>query len=110
DNIEPWIRGQLESGERLMGFGHRVYKTYDPRGAALKEMIKAYQMDDPFLKMSLKIEETAVRLLEEYKPGRGLYPNLEFWAAGIFRTVKMPRELYTPSFCLSRIAGWSAHI
>lgn len=111
ENAEPWIRHQLEAGERLMGFGHRVYKTYDPRATALKEVTKSLATDDnPLFKLALYVEETAIRLLKEYKPGRDLYPNLEFWTAGVLRTVELPSELYTPTFCLSRVAGWSAHI
>jgi citrate synthase len=110
ENVEPWLRAQLEQGKRLMGFGHRVYKVYDPRAAALREMIKQHGDQDKFLKLSLLVEKTAVRLLKEYKPGKNLYPNLEFWASGIFRTIKMPQNLYTPTFCCSRIGGWSAHI
>lgn len=110
ENAEPWLRDQIEKGERLMGFGHRVYKTYDPRGAALKEVVKQFSGDNPLFKLSLHVEDVAVRLLNEYKPGRNLYPNLEFWAAGVLRTIKLPRELYTPSFTLSRIGGWSAQI
>ncbi len=110
DNIEPWLRKKLENGERLMGFGHRVYKTYDPRGAALRSIVKKFSADNHLFKLSLKVEKEAVRLLKEYKPGRDLYPNLEFWAAGVLRTVELPRELYTPTFCIARIAGWSANI
>jgi len=110
DNAEPWLREQLESGKRLMGFGHRVYKTYDPRAAALKVVTQQFSDESPLFELSLYVEEVAIRLLAEYKPGRNLYPNLEFWAAGVMRTIDMPRELYTPTFCLSRIAGWSAHV
>jgi citrate synthase len=56
------------------------------------------------------VEETAVRLLKEYKPGRNLYPNVEFWAAAVLRGVRIPTDLYTPTFGLARMAGWSAHI
>ena len=110
DNIEPWIRSKLENGERLMGFGHRVYKTYDPRAAALRSIVKKFAADNHLFKLSLKVEQVAVKLLEEYKPGRHLFPNLEFWAAGVLRTVELPRELYTPTFCIARIAGWAANI
>lgn len=110
DNVEPWLREQLEKGERLMGFGHRVYKTYDPRAAALRSIVKKFANDSKLFDLSLKVEKTAVKLLEEYKPGRQLYPNLEFWTAGVLRTVELPRTLYTPTFCMARIAGWSANI
>ena len=110
ENIEPWLRKKLENNERLMGFGHRVYKTYDPRAAALRSMIKQFAAENHLFKLSLEVEKKAVKLLAEYKPGRDLYPNLEFWAAGVLRTVKLPRTLYTPTFCIARIAGWSANI
>lgn len=110
DNIEPWLRKKLENNERLMGFGHRVYKAYDPRAAALRSIVKQYAADNYLFKLSLLLEEKAIELLEEYKPGRKLYPNLEFWAAGILRTIKLDQTLYTSTFCLSRIAGWSANV
>lgn len=108
-NVEPWLRAKLERGEKIMGFGHRVYKTYDPRGAALKKIVAEFAQTNRLFKISLLVEEKTIELLEEYKPGRRLYPNVEFWAAGVLRTI-LPRELYTPTFCTSRIAGWVAHI
>ncbi len=110
ENIEPWIRKQLENDVRLMGFGHRVYKAYDPRAAALRSIVKKFAAENHLFKLSLEVEKKAVKLLAEYKPGRNLYPNLEFWAAGVLRTVELPRTLYTPTFCIARIAGWSANI
>lgn len=110
DNVEPWLRKKLESNERLMGFGHRVYKTYDPRAAALRSIVKKFAAENHLFKLSLLVEKKAVELLKEYKPGRDLYPNLEYWAAGVLRTVELPPELYTPTFALSRIGGWSANI
>lgn len=109
-NAEPWLRSKLGAGERLMGFGHRVYKTYDPRAAALREVTKKFADHSPLFKLSLHVEEVAIKLLQEYKPGRNLYPNLEFWAAGVMRTIDLPRTLYTPTFCVGRIGGWGAHI
>lgn len=110
ENAEPWLRAQIEAGERLMGFGHRVYKTMDPRAAALRVVADQFRGEDPWLDLSVHVEKEAVRLLEEYKPGRNLYPNVEFWAAAVLRGVEIPKDLYTPTFGLARIAGWSAHI
>lgn len=110
DRAEAVLRAKIEKGERLMGFGHRVYKTWDPRAAVLKRVAESMAGKDPLLDLSLAVEKVAVRLLEEYKPGRNLYPNVEFWAAAVLRAVGVPRELYTPTFCCTRIAGWSAHI
>ena len=110
ENAEPWIRKQLEAGNRLMGFGHRVYKTYDPRALALKAVTQELASDNnPLFKLALYVEEVALKLLDEYKPGRKLYTNLEYWTAGVLRTVQLPEALYTPTFCLSRVAGWSAN-
>lgn len=109
-NAESWIRSKLEQGERLMGFGHRVYKTRDPRAEALRFITSELSSTDPWFDLANHVDETAVRLLEEYKPGRQLYTNVEFYAAAVLRAVKMPETLYTPTFTASRIVGWSAHV
>lgn len=110
EEAEPWIRKRLEAGKRLMGFGHRVYKTRDPRAEALREVSEKLSGEDPWFHLAVEVERTALRLLEEYKPGRRLYTNVEFYAAAVLRAVGLPRELYTPTFTLSRTAGWCAHI
>lgn len=110
DNAEAWIRAKLERGERLMGFGHRVYKTRDPRAMALREVTEQLTGEDPWFDFALHVENTAIRLLEEYKPGRRLYTNVEFYAAAVLRTVALPEELFTPTFSASRMAGWTAHL
>ncbi|GMA50582.1 citrate synthase 1 [Alicyclobacillus contaminans] len=110
ENAEPWLRQALERGERLMGFGHRVYKTRDPRAVALRSVVQGMRDEDPLFNLSVVVEDTAIRLLNEYKPGRQLYSNVEYWAAAILRTVNMPKPLYTPTFSVSRAVGWTAHI
>lgn len=110
ENAEPYLRSLLERGERLMGFGHRVYKTRDPRAEALSIVAKRVAGDDPWLDLAVHVENVAIRLLEEYKPGRRLYTNVEFYAAAVLRAVGLPKELYTPTFSLSRMAGWTAHV
>lgn len=110
-NAEGWIRTKLREGERIMGFGHRVYKTYDPRAAILKEIVKKLPSENNAqLALSLAVEKEAIALLEEHKPGRNLYPNVEFWAAAILRAVALPRQLYSPTFAIARTAGWIANI
>ncbi len=109
DRAEEVMRRKIEQGDRLMGFGHRVYKTWDPRAAALKYVAKHSTDSSELLQLSLHVESVAVRILEQYKPGRNLYPNIEFWAAAVLRSVNLPKDLYTPTFCCSRIVGWSAH-
>lgn len=110
EKAESWLRAKLEKGERLMGFGHRVYKTKDPRALALKEKAIEVGQDDPWLALALHVEETAIQLLEEYKPGRKLYTNVEFFAAAVMRAINMDEDLFTPTFTASRVVGWSAHV
>jgi citrate synthase len=100
----------LENGEKLMGFGHRIYKTKDPRAEALKEVTRGLTAEDTWLDLAVHVEETAIRLLEEYKPGRKLYTNVEFYAAAVLRAVSMPNSLFTPTFTAARVAGWTAHV
>ena len=110
ENIEKWLRSELEEGKKIMGFGHRVYKIYDPRAAALKKIVKEFASDSSLFQLSLAVEKKAIELLEEYKPDRKLYTNLEFWASGVLREIQLPRTLYTPTFCVGRVAGWCAQI
>jgi citrate synthase len=110
ENIEPWLRQELNAGRRLMGFGHRVYKTRDPRAVALRHVVEHMGERDRWFDLSVAVEGAAVRILEEYKPGRRLYANVEFWAAAILRTVGLPKTLWTPTFTASRVVGWTAHM
>jgi citrate synthase len=110
DRAEPWLRNVLENGGRLMGFGHRIYKTKDPRAEALRIVTLKMTGHDPAFDLAIHVENTAIRLLEEYKPGRRLYTNVEFFAAAILRSIQLPAELFTPTFTAGRIVGWTAHI
>lgn len=109
-NIEPWLLEQIHGGKRIMGFGHRVYKTYDPRSMLLREAVKAMGSKFGNLALSLALEEKAVELLETHKPGRNLYPNVEFWAAAILRVIDLPHNLYTPTFGIGRVSGWCIQV
>ena len=104
------MRKRLEQGERLMGFGHRVYKTKIHRAEALHQVATELAHEEPWFHLAVHVEKVATQLLEEYKPGRRLYANVEFYAAAVLRAVKLPKTLYTPTFTLSRTVGWSAHI
>jgi citrate synthase len=110
EQATDWIRAELERGEKLMGFGHRVYKTEDPRACALRDIVKQLAGEDPWLDLAYHVEQEAVRLLEQYKPGRKLYANVEFYAAAVMRALEMPADLFTPTFTASRIVGWTAHV
>ncbi|HEY0757563.1 MAG TPA: citrate synthase [Ktedonobacteraceae bacterium] len=108
ENAEPWIRATLSSGGRLMGFGHRAYKTTDPRAEELREM--ARQADPKGFAFARYVEELAVSILAEIKPGRRLYTNVDFYSAVLLSSVGIPVDLFTPTFAVARIAGWTSHI
>jgi len=108
ENAEPWLRNAMAKGERLMGFGHRVYKTVDPRAEELRELARL--ADPQAFILSSRVEELALALLEEEKPGRRLYTNVEFYSAALLASVGLPGDLFTPTFAVSRVAGWTAHI
>ena len=108
--IEKVIREKVLRGEKLMGFGHRVYKTHDPRAIALKMKLQELVGEDKWLDLAMEVEEAAIRVLEELKPGRSLYTNVEFYAAAIMKAIDMDTALFTPTFTASRMVGWTAHI
>ena len=109
---EEVLRRKIESGERLMGFGHRVYKVRDPRAdvlAAAAERMFTRAGDMHLYELARAVERTALRLLEEYKPGRRLQTNVEFYTALLLHGIGLDTELFTPTFAISRVAGWIAH-
>ena len=109
---EPFIRNLLERGERLMGFGHREYKVRDPRAAVLAhaaEDLCAARGEAGLLDLAGTVEAEAVRLLAEYKPGRRLFANAEFYTAVLLHELGVPPGLFTCTFAVSRMAGWIAH-
>ncbi len=109
DNVDAWLTAALDRGDRLMGFGHRVYKAEDPRAEILRGM--AERASDPdFFALSKKTEERALALLNERKPGRRLYTNVEFYSAAVLAAVGLPGDMFTPTFAVSRSVGWSAHV
>jgi citrate synthase len=109
---EPVLREKLERGERLMGFGHRIYRVRDPRAdvlAAAAERLYAADGDGELYWLALEVEETALRLLAEHRPGRNLQTNVEFYTALLLHGLGLPAQLFTPTFAVSRVAGWTAH-
>lgn len=95
-----------------MGFGHRVYKVRDPRAdvlASAAERLYENAGDTDLYDLALHVEKTAVALLEEYKPGRNLQTNVEFYTALLLHGVGIPTDLFTPTFAIGRTAGWTAH-
>jgi citrate synthase len=108
DRAEPWLRSAVERGDRLMGFGHRVYKTDDPRSLLLRDVAEG--LGGEKMDLARHIESTAVRVLDELKPGRRLYTNVEFYAGIVMDSCGVPREMFTPTFACSRVIGWCAHV
>ena len=112
DRAEPVMREKLERGERLMGFGHRVYKVRDPRADVLAEAARhlfASDGDRDLYELATHVEATALTLLEEYKPGHNLQTNVEFYTALVLQGLGLPTALFTPTFAIGRAAGWLAH-
>ena len=100
------VAARLGRGEKIMGFGHRVYKVEDPRATHLRAMaaeLAAASGDDTYYRMSRRMEET---VLAE----KGLYPNVDFFAATVYHYLGIPTDLFTPVFSVSRMAGWTAHV
>jgi len=108
DKAEPWLRDAVERGDRLMGFGHRVYKTDDPRSVMLRGV--AERLGGPKVDLAKAIERKAIEVLADLKPGRQLYTNVEFYAGIVMDTCGVPREMFTPTFASSRVIGWTSHI
>src|SRR5262249_44221095 len=112
ERAEPYLRAKLERGERLMGFGHRVYKVRDPRADVLAQAALALYKGDAdkrLYELATTVERTALQLLDEYKPGRNLKTNVEFYTALVLHGIELPVELFTPCFALGRVGGWTAH-
>jgi citrate synthase len=109
---EDVLRRKLESGERLMGFGHRVYKVRDPRADVLAraaERLFTRTGDMSLYTLARAVERDALRLLETYKPGRRLQTNVEFYTALLLHGLGFEVSLFTPTFAASRVSGWIAH-
>lgn len=110
-DAEGVIRERLERGERLMGFGHRQYKVRDPRAEVLQRAVGllAEGRRDPLYETSVEVERIAVRLLEEFKPGRGLHANVEFYTSLLLRQLNIPSYGFSAVFACSRVVGWLGH-
>jgi citrate synthase len=104
--VAPAVSERLAGGEKIMGFGHRVYKAEDPRATHLRQMsaeLAAASGDDTYYLMSRQMEETVIT-------EKGLYPNVDFYAATVYHYLGIPTDLFTPVFSVSRMAGWTAHV
>ena len=111
DKVEPWIKEKLSKGDKVMGMGHAVYKTYDPRAQVLKELSRklAAKSQEKWFDMTEKIETATISEMKSQK-GKDIYPNVDLYSASIYYMLKIPVDLNTPIFAISRVAGWAAHI
>jgi len=111
EKVQPWIKEKMSKGDRIMGMGHAVYKTYDPRAQVLKELSRklAEQTKEPWFDMTEKIETVTISEMKSQK-GRDIYPNVDLYSASIYYMLKIPVDLNTPIFAISRVVGWAAHI
>jgi len=113
-NAEPWLRTELAAGRRIMGFGHRVYKVRDPRAEVLsrvaEEMSNAVLHDRNLFDLARAVEQTALRVLEEHKPGRNLRTNVEFYTALVLQSLGLLPKSFVALFACGRVAGWCAHV
>jgi citrate synthase len=107
-DAERYVRDLLDRGERLMGFGHRVYRAEDPRARVLRSAAK--RLGAPRVEVAEALEDAALAELQARRPDRVLATNVEFWSAVVLDFAEVPAELFTSMFTCARTAGWSAHI
>jgi citrate synthase len=108
-NVENYLKDKISKKEKIMGFGHRVYKAYDPRARILKSL--ALKLADSlnnrkWVDMQIELEEKAIKMLGE----KNIYPNVDYYAASVYYMLKIPFDLYTSIFAIARIVGWCAHV
>ncbi|GAA1944273.1 citrate/2-methylcitrate synthase [Amycolatopsis minnesotensis] len=108
DRIDGWVREKVRSGERIMGFGHAVYRTEDPRSLMLRDI--ALGLGGDLAEFAATVERRVVEILAEEKPGRELHANVEFYAGVVMERCGIPRSMFTPTFAVSRVIGWCANI
>ena len=111
DNVEQWVKSSISKGEKIMGMGHAVYKTYDPRAQVLKELSRklANRTGEPWFDITQKVEQVTIDEIKKQK-GIDIYPNVDLYSASLYYMLKFPMDLNTPIFAISRVAGWAAHI
>ncbi len=110
---EAWLEGELAAGRRIMGMGHRIYRVRDPRAAVFERALEALEgagVSTGRLSLARAVERAAVGVLRARHPTRPLAANVEFYTAVLLDTLRLPREAFTPTFAVGRVAGWCAHV
>ncbi|MFH8775136.1 citrate synthase/methylcitrate synthase [Streptomyces sp. NPDC085866] len=108
DRIDSWIRERVLAGDRIMGFGHAIYRTEDPRSRMLREIAQGF--GGARVAFAVEVERQVEAILAELKPGRELHTNVEFYAGVVMELCGLPREMFTPTFAAARVVGWSANV
>jgi citrate synthase len=111
--IDAWVRDKVRRGDRIMGFGHAVYRTEDPRANMLRDIARDLGrkgFDPDLVDFATTVERRVVEVLAELKPGRELYANVEFYAGVVMEQCGIPRPMFTPTFAASRVIGWAANV
>jgi citrate synthase len=109
ENAEPWLRDAIARGDRLMGFGHRIYRVRDPRSDVMKQVVTQLDRNAGRLRYAEAVEKAALSVLASQKPGRSLQTNLEFYTALALEALVIPRNAFTGVFATARVVGWIAH-
>jgi len=111
ENVERWVKTRMEKGERIMGMGHAVYKTVDPRSMVLKKLSKklSKKTSMPWYAITEKVESVTANFMKKQK-GKDIFPNVDLYSASLYYMLEIPMDLNTPIFAISRVAGWSAHV
>ena len=109
--VPEWVKSKIENGDRIMGMGHAVYKTVDPRSMVLKELSKklSEKTDLPWYDITKKVEETTSKIMKNRKE-RDIFPNVDLYSASVYYMLNIPMDLNTPIFAISRVSGWAAHV
>ncbi|MEO0139424.1 MAG: citrate synthase/methylcitrate synthase [candidate division WOR-3 bacterium] len=106
DNVQNYIENALSQKKKIMGFGHRVYKAYDPRAKILKRIAESLSMNSKYYKIAVKVEEYMMQKVAQ----KGIFPNVDFYSGIVYNALGISSDLFTPIFAISRVAGWCAHI
>ena len=111
DKVEPWINRNIDMGKKIMGMGHAVYRTHDPRAVILKEMSRklASKLNEPWFDITERVEQITQKEMTHRK-NISMYPNVDLYSASVYYMLDIPTDLNTPIFAISRCVGWAAHI
>ncbi len=112
DEVEPFIDSKIAKKEKIMGFGHRVYKVMDPRAKILRKLAGEFVVDDPEMDKCLKKANLFYKITEDRFQAKGkmdIWPNVDFFSGVLYKALGLPRDFFTPVFAISRVVGWVAH-